>query len=120
MPARTVALIPALPGMERLLETDDVDAARIIGEVRAAMRTDEILAAGGGFGELRRGGDLASARRAIQNDLMKELVVAGPVADVRARLDRFREIGVTHVFLATPGPDATAASLGELLASLGG
>lgn len=116
----TVALIHALPGMERLLETDGVDVGRIIGDVRAAMRTDEILNAGGGFGELRRGGDLVAARRAIPNNLMKELVVAGPVADVRAWLDRFREIGVTHVFLATPGPDATAASLGELLASLGG
>ena len=115
----TVALIHALPGMERLLETGGVDVARIISEVRRAMRTDEILQAGGGFGDLRRGGDLAAARRAIPNDLMKELVVAGPVADVRARLEQFREIGVTHVFLAGPGPDTTAESLGELLASVG-
>ncbi len=116
----TVALIHALPGMDRLLETGDVDVETIIGEVRRAMRTDEILAAGGGFGDLRRGGDLAAARRAIPNDLMKELVVAGSVAEVRARLGQFQEIGVTHVFLAAPGPDATAESLGELVASLGG
>ncbi len=116
----TVALIHALPGMERLLKTDGVDVERIIGEVRREMQTDAILAAGGGFGDLRRGGDLAAARRAIPNDLMKELVVAGPVANVRARLEQFREIGVTHVFLAAPGPDATAESLGELLTSLGG
>ncbi|CAA9586670.1 MAG: 5,10-methylenetetrahydromethanopterin reductase (Coenzyme F420-dependent N(5),N(10)-methylenetetrahydromethanopterin reductase) (Methylene-H(4)MPT reductase) [uncultured Thermomicrobiales bacterium] len=116
----TVALIHALPGMERLLRTYDVDVDSIIGEVRRAMRTDEILAAGGGFGDLRRGGNLAAARQAIPNDLMKELVIAGPVADVRARLEQFREIGVTHVFLAGPGPDTTAKSLGELLASVGG
>ena len=115
----TVALIHALPGMERLLETGGVDVARIIGEVRRAMRTDEILQAGGGFGDLRRGGNLAAARQAIPNDLMKELVVAGPVAEVRARLEQFRQIGVTHVFLAGPGPDTTAESLGELLASVG-
>ena len=116
----TVAMIHTLPGMERLLMTDGVDVERIIADVRAAMRTGEILGAGGGFGDLRRGGDLAAARKAIPNDLMKELVVAGSVADVRARLEQFREIGVTHVFLATPGPEATVDSLGELLASLGG
>lgn len=114
----TVAIIHALPGMERLLTADGFDIERIIGEVRSVMRTSEILNAGGGFGDLRRGGDLATARRAIPNDLMKELVVAGTIAHVRARLDQLREIGVTHVFLATPGPDTTTESLGDLLATL--
>jgi alkanesulfonate monooxygenase SsuD/methylene tetrahydromethanopterin reductase-like flavin-dependent oxidoreductase (luciferase family) len=114
----TVAIIHALPGMERLLMTDGFDVERIIGEVRSAMRTNEILEAGGGFGDLRRGGDLAAARRAIPNDLMKELVAAGSLADVRARLGEMGEIGITHVFLAAPGPDTTVESLSELLASL--
>ncbi len=114
----TVAIIHALPGMERLLMTDGFDVERIIGEVRSAMRTNEILEAGGGFGDLRRGGDLVAARRAIPNDLMKELVAAGSLADVRARLGEMGEIGITHVFLAAPGPDTTVESLSELLASL--
>jgi 5,10-methylenetetrahydromethanopterin reductase len=79
----TVAMIHALPGMERLLETPGYDVERIIADVRAAMNTTGILAAGGGFGDLRRGGDLAAARRAIPTSLMEELVVAGPLADVR-------------------------------------
>lgn len=115
----TVAMIQALPGMERLLLTAGVDVERIIAEVRRVMRTNEILEAGGGFGDLRRGGDLAAARRAIPNDLMRELVVAGSVADVRARLAQLREVGVTHVFLTAPDAGTTAESLGELLVSLG-
>lgn len=114
----TVAVIHALPGMERLLVSDGFDTGRIIADVRRAMRTDDILAAGGGFGDLRRGGDLAAARAAIPAELMRELVVAGTVADVRTRLREFREIGVTHVFLATPGPEATAESLAALIAAL--
>lgn len=115
----TVAAIHVLPGMERLLQSPGFDTERIIAEVRAAMRTGETLAAGGGFGDLRRAGDLDAAKRAIPTGLMRELVVAGPVAEVRARLAQFSEIGVTHVFLAAPGPAVTADSLGELLRDLG-
>src|SRR5690606_23178518 len=61
----TVAIIHALPGMERLLASPGHDIDRIIAEVRAAMRTNDILARGGGFGDLRRGGDLEAAKRAI-------------------------------------------------------
>ena len=114
----TVAIIHALPGMERLLASDSFDVERIIADVRSVMRTDEILAAGGGFGDLRRGGDLEAARAAIPTDLMRELVVAGSVDDVRRRIAQLREIGVTHAFLASPGPDTTVESLADLLASL--
>jgi 5,10-methylenetetrahydromethanopterin reductase len=114
----TVAIIHALPGMERLLTSDGFDTERIIADVRRAMRTDEILAAGGGFGDLRRGGDLDAARAAIPTDLMRELVVAGTVAEVRERLALFAAIGVTHVFLATPTAGATADSLAGLIGSL--
>jgi 5,10-methylenetetrahydromethanopterin reductase len=115
----TVATIHALPGMERLLETDGFDTGRIIADVRAAMRTQEILDQGGGFGDLRRGGDLAAAKRAIPNDLMAELVVAGTVEQVRARLEAMQRAGVTHAFFAPQGPDVTAASLAALIQELG-
>lgn len=114
----TVAMIHALPNMERLLTTDGYDVDRIIAEVRTAMRTEEILGAGGAFNDLRRGGDLAAAREAIPTSLMQELVVAGSVPQVRVRLEEMREIGVTHVFLATPPKGASADDLGNLVASL--
>ncbi len=114
----TVAIIHAMPGMERLLETDGFDTERIIADVRKAMRTEEILAAGGGYGDLRRGGDLDAAKRAIPTDLMRELVVVGSIPEVRTRLARLRQIGVTHVFLAAPDASTTAESLGQLVRDL--
>ena len=114
----TVAMIHALPGMERLLQSERFDGERIIADVRQAMNTDAILSEGGGFGDLRRGGDLAAARAAIPTELMAELVVAGSVADVRVSIAQLQRIGITHVFLARPGEDATAESLAELMAEL--
>jgi 5,10-methylenetetrahydromethanopterin reductase len=116
----TVATIHALPGMERLLQSSRFDSERIIADVRAAMRTDEILASGGGFPDLRRGGDLAAAKRAIPDDLMAELVVAGSVGQVREKLATMESIGITHAFLAAQGPGATVESLGTLLEGLSG
>ena len=107
----SVAMIHALPGMERLLETPGYDIQRIIAEVRRAMRTNDVLAVGGNFPDLRAAGDLAAAKRAIPTALMSELVVAGPAEHVRRRLAEFAAIGITHVFLASLGPDATAASV---------
>lgn len=114
----TVAAIHALPGMEQLLVSPNHDTERIIADVRAAMRTGEILSNGGGFGDLRRGGDLAAARDAIPDDLMAELVVAGAVPQVREQLRRLAGIGITHVFLAGQGPEATVESLAALIREL--
>lgn len=114
----TVAMIHTLPGMERLLESEGHDVERIIADVRAAMRTTETLEAGGGFADLRRAGDLVAAKRAIPSDLMRELVVAGPLPDVRARLREMREMGITHVFLAQPQPGTATVDLANLLESL--
>lgn len=104
----TVAMIHALPGMERLLESPGFDTDAMIAEVRRQMRTDEVLARGGNFPELKAAGDLEAAKAAIPTDLMRELVVAGPVETVRARLRRLREIGVTDIFLARPPGDPEA------------
>lgn len=98
----TVAMIHSLPGMERLLQTDRHDIDRIIADVRQAMKVDEVLARGGAFTDLRREGDIAAARAAIPTDLMSELVVAGDLPTVRAKLAELADIGVTHVFLAAP------------------
>lgn len=107
----TVAIIHALPGMERLLTTEGFDIERIIADVRKAMRTEEILGRGGGFLDLKEGGDLERARAIIPNDLMRELIVAGPAEEIRSRLSEFGEIGVTHVFLAGLGPNETVETV---------
>lgn len=112
----TVAMIHALPGMERLLETPGFDTGAIMAQVREAMDTKAVLKRGGNFPELKRAGDLAAAKRHIPIELMRELVVAGPVDDVRRRLRRYREIGVTDVFLARPKGDPDR--LAEIVAAL--
>ncbi|MGB3328605.1 MAG: LLM class flavin-dependent oxidoreductase [Thermomicrobiales bacterium] len=114
----TVAIIHALPGMERLLATPGYDIDAIIGTVRRVMRTDEVLARGGAFADLREAGDLEAAKRAIPTDLMRELVIAGPASVVRNRLAELQDLGVTDVVLAQPGPDATVESLSALLDSI--
>ncbi len=113
----TVAMIHSLPGMERLLQNDTHDIERIMTDVRQAMKVDEVLARGGAFTDLRREGDLAAARAAIPGDLMAELVVAGDIPTVRAKLAELAEIGVTHVFLAAP---KELGSLPELVSQLRG
>ena len=113
-----VALVNALPGMDRLLRTAGFDVPMIMAEVRRLMRTEEVLAHGGGFPELRRVGSLAAARAAIPTELVARLAIAGPLEQVRARLRRVAELGITHVSVAPPAvgapPDAYASLLGQL------
>jgi alkanesulfonate monooxygenase SsuD/methylene tetrahydromethanopterin reductase-like flavin-dependent oxidoreductase (luciferase family) len=98
----TVAMIHSLPGMERLLQSDRHDIDRIIADVRQAMKVEEVLARGGAFADLRRHGNLQAAKAAIPTELMAELVVAGDIPTVKAKLAELEAIGVTHVFLAAP------------------
>lgn len=114
----TIAIIHALPGMERLLISPGFDIDQIMDDVRKVMNTDEILARGGAFSDLRAGGDIEAAKRLIPTDLMRELVIAGSIEDVRVRLADLHDIGITDVFLAAQGPEVTIESLGELLTSL--
>lgn len=114
----TVAIIHALPGMERLLRAPGFDTERIIADVRAAMRTDEVLARGGAFADLRDAGDLDAAKRAIPNALMQELVIAGPTQVVRQRLAELQNLGVTDVVLTQQPRDVTVESLSDLLAAI--
>ena len=113
-----IALVNALPGMDRLLRLADIDVAPIIAEMRRRMRTEEIVAAGGGFPDLRREGDLAAARAAIPADLVARLAIAGPLPHVRQRLARLAALGITHVTVAPPAPDADAAAFASLLHQL--
>lgn len=114
----TVAMIIALPGMERLIAVPGFDTTRIIADVRQAMGTEDALKQGGGFAALRRGGNLELAKSLIPDALMQRLVAAGNLVDVRSRLAVLRDAGVTSVVLdsgvAEPG------GLGDALAGLRG
>ncbi|MDP9354282.1 MAG: LLM class flavin-dependent oxidoreductase [Chloroflexota bacterium] len=113
-----LALVNALPGMERLMATPDFDVPGIVAEVRRLMRTEDILARGGGFPALRRSGGLAAARAAIPTDLVARLAVVGPLSHVRARLRALASLGASHVFVASPTPGQTAATYRTALAAL--
>ena len=113
-----LALVNVLPGMERLMQTSGFDVPEIVAEVRRRMRTEEILAGGGGFPALRRAGDLAAARDAIPTELVARLAVVGPLSHVRARLRSLATLGATHVFVAPPALGQTADAYGASLAQL--
>lgn len=114
----TIAMIHVLPGMDRQLESPGIDVQAIMAEVRRLMRTDEVLARGGGFSELRRAGDLPAARRAIPLELVDRVAIVGPAPYVRDRLRELQELGVTHIFLdierLAPNPDAARALLAQI------
>lgn len=101
------ALLAGFPGMARLYQVPGFDAASISGKVRAAMHTDEVLARGGGFPELRRSGDLAAARAAIPDDYIRQLALVGSASELAPRLATLRELGVTSVSVSPP-TDATS------------
>ncbi|MGH2532193.1 MAG: LLM class flavin-dependent oxidoreductase [Thermomicrobiales bacterium] len=95
-----IAMIHTLPGMDRLIQTPDFDVPAIMTEVRRLMRTEDTLAAGGGFADLRRAGDIDAARAAIPTELVARLAVVGSAQIVRQRLAELTRIGVTHVFVS--------------------
>lgn len=113
-----IATVLALPGMDRLLTTAEFDVPAIIDRVRRVMKTEEILARGGGFPDLRREGDLAAARRAIPTGLVAHLAAVGPLPIVRERLRTLAELGATHIFLDRRGLPADASAVRKLLRDL--
>jgi 5,10-methylenetetrahydromethanopterin reductase len=113
-----IATVHALPGMDRLLVTPGFDIPAIIERVRRAMRTDEILARGGGFPDIRREGDLNAARRAIPTELVAHLAAIGPLSTVKERLRSFAAVGATHILLDRAGLPADAEAARALLRDL--
>jgi 5,10-methylenetetrahydromethanopterin reductase len=98
-----IAMVHALPGMDRLLMTDRWDVDSIVAKVRAAMGTEEIVEQGGLFVDLRQRGDLEAARRAIPTDLVAHAAAIGPVQVVREKLAHFEAAGATHLFVDRAG-----------------
>ena len=114
----TIALVNGLPGMGRLIREPGFDTEAIVTAVRHRLGTDDHLAAGRGFPDLRRG-DLSGAKAAIPEELATRLAIAGELGHVRARLATVAALGVTHVSVATP-EEATAAAWRALLDGLRG
>lgn len=114
----SIALINALPGMDRLLTTPGFDLDPILAEVRRLAKTEETLAAGGGFPALRRAGDLKAAKAAIPTELVAQLTIAGSLPHVRARLRTLADLGITHVSVEHPGRDEPASALVGTLRTL--
>jgi len=114
-----LALVAALPGMDRPSRAAGFDVPALLDEVRTAMRTEETLASGGGFPALRRDGDLAAARKIIPDELIRRLGIIGPLPVVRERLQVLAALGVTHVGVAPPPNPTSEEAWRRLLANLG-
>ncbi|HEX3723791.1 MAG TPA: LLM class flavin-dependent oxidoreductase [Nitrolancea sp.] len=112
-----IALINALPGMAHPIDVPGFDVPTIMARVREVMHTDEVLAAGGGFIELRQVADFAAARRLIPTELVDAVSYVGSAEKIREKLRRLAEIGVTHVFVS-PSDQRDAAGYAELIASV--
>lgn len=97
-----MALVNALPGMTRHIEVPGFDVPAIMARVREVMRTDEVLARGGAFIDIRQVADFAAARRLIPTELVAEVSLVGPAEELRERLRVLAELGITHFFLAPP------------------
>jgi 5,10-methylenetetrahydromethanopterin reductase len=94
-----IAMINTLPGMGRLIETEGFDVPAILDSVRQAMRTDDVLAEGGAFADVRRVADLDAARKAIPSALIDRLGIVGSVEHARRRVALLRGIGVTEIVI---------------------
>lgn len=112
-----LALVNALPGMARQIEVPGFDVEGIMAEVRKVMHTDEVLARGGAFNDIRKVADFAAARRLIPTELVAAVALIGSASEVRHRLAELAEIGVTHAFVGPPGR-RDAAQYAAMLAEI--
>ncbi len=112
-----IALVNALPGMSRHMDIPGFDVPAIMARVREAMHTDDVLARGGAFIDIRKVADYAAARRAIPTELVDELSYVGPAEKIRGKLARLASNGVSHVFVEPP-PDLDELAFVETLATI--
>lgn len=112
-----IALVNALPGMSRHMDVPGFDVPAIMERVRAAMHTDEVLAEGGAFIDMRQVADFAAARSAIPTELVDELSYVGTAEKIRGKLERLVSLGINHVFVEPPA-DLDARAFTETLAAI--
>ncbi len=112
-----IALVNALPGMSRPMEVESFDVPGIMRDVRRVMHTDEVLANGGAFIDIRKVADFAAARKLIPTELVDELSYVGSPDKIRRKLERLASIGVSHVFV-TPSANLDVRALVDLVESI--
>jgi 5,10-methylenetetrahydromethanopterin reductase len=111
----TLALINALPGMDRQLAGAGHDIPTLIGAIRDVLGSSGLLATGGGFPELRAQGNLAAAAKLVPTDLVDRLSIVGPTSHVRERLAILTSLGIDEVFVQLPPAGLTADVLRDRL-----
>lgn len=114
----TLALVNALPGMDRQLVGAGYDIPPLIAAIRETLDSDGVRAAGGGFPAIRRGGRLPEAAGLVPTGLIERLAVIGPADHVRRRLETLAAIGIDEVFVAPPSADEPPSSLSDRLSAL--
>ncbi len=112
-----IALVNALPGMSRHMIVPGFDVPAIMRRVRTAMHTDEVLARGGAFIDIRKAADFEAARRAIPTELVDAVSYVGTADKIRSKLERLAAIGVSHVFVNPPS-NLDPQVFTEILASI--
>jgi alkanesulfonate monooxygenase SsuD/methylene tetrahydromethanopterin reductase-like flavin-dependent oxidoreductase (luciferase family) len=111
-------MVHALPGMDRLLMSNEWDVPGIFEEVRAAMRIEEVLERGGLFADLRQSGDLEKAKRAIPSGLIDAAAAIGSLDHVRGRLAEYASKGATDIFIDRRGLPDDPDEVRELLSDI--
>lgn len=114
----TLALVNALPGMDRQLAGAGYDIPPLIAAIRETLDSDGVRAAGGGFPAIRRGGRLPGAAGLVPTGLIDRLAIIGPADHVRHRLETLAAIGIDEVFVALPPADQPSSSLRDRLSAL--
>lgn len=112
-----IALVNALPGMSQHMDVPGFDVPAIMERVRRLMHTNDVLARGGAFIDIRNVADFAQAREAIPTELVDELSYVGSAKKIRDKLDRLASIGISHVFVTLPS-DLDARAISEMLAEI--
>lgn len=113
-----LALINALPGMDRQLEGAGYDIPALIGSIRRVLDSDALLARGGGFPELRREGRIGAAAKMVPTGLVQRLSVVGPAEHVQHRLTSLAALGIDEVFVQVPAMGLPAEMLRDRVIAL--
>lgn len=108
-------MVHALPGMERLLMTEAFNVPEIMGRVRIAMKTEEVLGRGGLFPELREAGDVEAATSMIPDGLIEAASAIGSLEYVQAKVRDFVAAGATHLFVDRRGLPKDSGQVRQLL-----
>jgi 5,10-methylenetetrahydromethanopterin reductase len=104
-----MSLLSPLPGMAQHIVHSEYDVPSIIDAVGKAMRTRETLGKGGNLIDIRQNADFAAARSAIPDEFIADISYVGTVDEIKPKLEKLRQIGITHVFLRAPADPASTA-----------